>query len=199
MDRTKRRLDVGFFNRSVHTVARDLIGCTLYCEGVGGVIVETESYAENDPACHANNGPTERSKVLFGPPGRTYVYFTYGMHNMLNFVAEPEGTVGAVLVRALEPTDGIEVMQSRRGMDRLEDLCSGPAKLTQALAIELAHNDHPVGENGIAVTTREGDWLVPEIVTGPRIGIRKAVERPWRYCAAASRFVSKPRPTGSPG
>lgn len=186
-----------FFNRSVHDVARDLIGCTLLCEGVGGVIVETESYAKNDPACHANNGPTERSKVLFGPPGRTYVYFTYGMHNMLNFVAEPEGTVGAVLVRALEPTDGIEVMQSRRGKDPLEDLCSGPAKLTQALGIELAHNDQPVGTNGIAVTAREGDWLNPEIVTGPRIGIRKAVNRPWRYCVADSRFVSKPRPIGS--
>lgn len=188
-------MNVDFFDRSVHDVARDLIGCTLLYEDVGGVIVETESYAEDDPACHAYNGPTERSRVLFGPPGRTYVYFTYGMHNLLNFVAEPDGTAGAVLIRSLEPTVGIDRMCTRRKLERLENLCSGPAKLTQALGIDLTHNDQPIGKNGIRVMPRRGEWLNAEILTGSRIGISRATDRPWRYCAAGSRFVSKPLAT----
>lgn len=184
----------GFFERSVHDVARDLIGCTLLHDGVGGVIVETESYHADDPACHAYGGPTQRNRVLFGPAGRTYVYLSYGMHNLLNVVAEPDGQAAAVLIRALEPTHGIKTMRSRRGARVLEDLCSGPGKLTQALGIDLRHNDRALEESGIEVEPRVGDWTDPVIVSGPRVGIRLAIDHPWRFCAVESRCVSKPRP-----
>ena len=122
-----------FFDRSVHEVARDLIGCRLFFDGVGGTIVETESYERDDPACHAYVGLTDRTEVLFGPPGRAYVYLSYGIHSLLNAVAEPEGEAAAVLIRALEPTAGLEPMRERRG-DRADgELCSGPGKLTEAL------------------------------------------------------------------
>ena len=188
------RLGSGFFDRSVHEVARDLVGCTLLFEGCGGVIVETESYERDDPACHAYVGPTKRNEVLFGPPGRAYVYLSYGIHSLLNAVAEPDGRAAAVLIRALEPTVGLELMRERRGDRPDEDLCSGPGKLTEALGIDLSLNGHELTREPFRVLTRTDGWETVEIVAGPRIGITKAVERPWRFCAAESRFVSRPWP-----
>ena len=187
-------LPPAFFNRSVHDVARDLIGCTVAHGPTAGVIVETESYHVDDPACHAFGGPTPRSSVLFGPPAHAYVYLSYGIHSLLNFVSEPEGEAAAVLIRALEPTAGIEEMRARRGVERLQDLCSGPGKLTQALDIGLELNGVPLDTGPIRVSPRSPEWTAPEIVTGPRIGITKAVEHPWRFCVAGSRYVSRPWP-----
>lgn len=181
-----------FFDRSVHEVARELIGCTLLYEGVGGVIVETESYEADDPACHAYVGLTERTRVLFGPPGFAYVYLSYGIHSLLNAVVEPEGEAAAVLIRALEPTHGLEEMRARRGSRPDADLCSGPGKLTEALGIDLAVNEADLCREPFQLTPPAGE--PPEIVTGPRIGITKAVERPWRFCAAGNPHVSRPRP-----
>ena len=129
-----------FFNRSVHEVARELIGYRLAVGETAGVIVETEAYEASDPACHAYIGRTARNEVLFGPPGHAYVYLSYGIHSLLNFVTEPEGTASAVLIRALEPTEGIELMRERRGRNDLEGLCSGPGKLTEALGVDLSLN-----------------------------------------------------------
>jgi DNA-3-methyladenine glycosylase len=191
------RLKREFFDRSVHAVARDLVGCRLFFEGVGGTIVETESYERDDPACHAYVGLTDRTEVLFGPPGRAYVYLSYGIHSLLNFVAEPEGEAAAVLIRALEPTAGLEAMRARRGDRPDGELCSGPGKLTEALGIGLERNGADVGRDPFRLLGREGP--APAIATGPRIGITKAVERPWRFCAAGSRFVSKPKPPPDAG
>jgi DNA-3-methyladenine glycosylase len=187
-------LPTDFFFRSVHDVARDLIGCTVAHGATAGVIVETESYHVDDPACHAFGGPTPRSSVLFGPPAHAYVYFSYGIHSLLNFVAEPQGEAAAVLIRALEPTAGIDEMRARRGVERLRDLCSGPGKLTQALGIGLELNGVPLAGGPIRVLPRSGDWSDPAIVTGPRIGISKAVDHPWRFCVAGSPYVSRPWP-----
>ena len=181
-----------FYHRSVHEVARDLIGCTVAHGETAGVIVETESYHADDAACHAFGGLTERNRVLFGPPAHAYVYRSYGIHSMLNFVAEPEGHAAAVLIRALEPVHGIDLMRARRGLVRDEELCSGPGKLTQALGIGLDLNGVPLESGPIRVFDRAVEWLDPEIVTGPRIGITKAAELPWRYGEAGSRFVSRP-------
>jgi DNA-3-methyladenine glycosylase len=186
------RLERSFFDRSVHEVARDLVGCTLLYEGCGGVIVETESYEADDPACHAYVGLTERTKVLFGPPGYAYVYLSYGIHSLLNAVAEPEGEAAAVLIRALEPTDEIELMRERRRVKSDLDLCSGPGKLTEALGIDLSDNERDLTRPPFLLLPPEGER--PPIVTGPRIGITKAVENPWRFCAAGNRNVSRPRP-----
>ena len=188
---TEQRLDAAFFERSVHDVARDLIGCRLLYRGCGGTIVETESYERDDPACHAYVGLTPRTSTLFGPPGRAYVYLSYGIHSLLNAVAEPEGSAAAVLIRALKPTSGLERMWERRSGRGEADLCSGPGRLTEALGIGL-------DENG-ADLTRDPFLFLPgdretEVVTGPRIGITKAADRPWRFCAAGSPFVSRPRP-----
>jgi DNA-3-methyladenine glycosylase len=183
-----------FFERSVQLVARDLIGCTVRHGQIAGVIVETESYHAEDPACHAFNGQTRRNEVLFGPPGHAYVYFSYGIHSLLNFVAEPEGDAAAVLIRALEPTLGIDLMRERRGLERSEDLCSGPGKLTQALGIGLDLNGASLTTGPIKVLAREGHWRGSRIVTAPRIGISRAQDLPWRFCAAGSRCVSRPRP-----
>ena len=187
------QLPGGFFERSVHGVAHDLIGCTVAHGETAGVIVETESYHADDPACHAFGGPTPRSSVLFGPPAHAYVYLSYGIHSLLNFVCEPEGEAAAVLIRALEPIEGVETMRARRSVERLEDLCSGPGKLTEALGIGLDLNGVSLDGGPIEVRARSGS-AVPAIVTGPRIGITKAIEHPWRFCAAGSRFVSKPWP-----
>jgi DNA-3-methyladenine glycosylase len=187
------RLDAGFFNRSVHVVARELIGCRLFFAGCGGTIVETESYERDDPACHAYVGLTDRTEVLFGPPGRAYVYLSYGIHSLLNFVAEAEGEAAAVLIRALEPTTGIEAMRARRGARSDRDLCSGPGKLTEALGIGLEHNDADLSSDPfLLLAPQEGAETA--VLTGPRIGITKAVERPWRFCAAGNPHVSRPRP-----
>ncbi|HEX6666336.1 MAG TPA: DNA-3-methyladenine glycosylase [Solirubrobacterales bacterium] len=186
-------MELGFFDRSVHAVARDLIGCRLFFAGTGGTIVETESYDRDDPACHAYVGLTERTRVLFGPPGRSYVYLSYGIHSLLNFVAEPEGDAAAVLIRALEPTAGLNAMRARRGERPDAELCSGPGKLTEALGIGLEHNDAELDRDPFLLLAPDGE--PPAVVTGPRIGITKAVDRPWRFCAAGSRFVSRPWPS----
>jgi DNA-3-methyladenine glycosylase len=187
-------LDVAFFSRSVHDVARDLIGCTVIHARTGGVIVETESYHAEDAACHAFGGRTARNGPLFGPPGHAYVYLSYGIHSLLNFVAEPEGRATAVLIRALEPSVGIELMHKRRGVDRLEHLCSGPGKLTQALGVGLELNGSPLVDGPIRILGRGAGSRRRAIVTGPRVGITKATDLPWRFCATGSRFVSPPRP-----
>ena len=188
----EQRLTRDFFDRSVHDVARELIGCRLFFAGRGGTIVETESYDRDDPACHAYVGLTERTRVLFGSPGRSYVYLSYGIHSLLNFVAEPEGDAAAVLIRALEPTAGLEQMRARRGGRPDTDLCSGPGKLTEALGVGLEHNGADLGRDPFLLLPPAGE--PPKVVVGSRIGITKAVERPWRFSAAGSRFVSRPRP-----
>jgi DNA-3-methyladenine glycosylase len=184
-------LDVGFFDRSVHEVARELVGCTLTFAGVGGVVVETESYEADDPACHAFGGRTARNEVLFGPPGFAYVYFSYGVHNLLNAVAEPEGRAAAVLIRALEPRHGLDAMRRRRGRSEPTELCSGPGKLTQALGIGLDANGSSLLAPPFELRGRDQGWTGVEIVAGRRIGITKAAELEWRFCAAGSRFLSR--------
>lgn len=190
----QQRLDAAFFERSVHRVARDLVGCRLFHAGRGGTIVETESYAGDDPACHAYAGPTKRNAALFGPPGRAYVYLSYGIHSLFNAVAEPEGAAAAVLIRALEPTAGLEEMRARRGERPDTDLCSGPGKLTEALGVGLDRNEADLAADPFLLLPRQEGWE-GEIVAGPRIGITKAADRPWRFCLAGSDFVSKPRPS----
>jgi DNA-3-methyladenine glycosylase len=190
--RAGRRLDRSFFERSVHEVARELVGCTLTFAGVGGVIAETESYEAADPACHAFGGRTRRNEVLFGPPGRAYVYFSYGIHSLLNAVAEREGRAAAVLIRALEPRYGIAEMRRRRGRREVRDLCSGPGKLTEALGIGLEANGSSLLEPPFELRARDGLWRDPEIVAGPRIGITRAADLPWRFCAARSDCLSRP-------
>jgi len=191
------RLAIELFNRSVHTVARELIGCRLFHAGCGGTIVETESYERDDPACHAYAGLTERTKPLFGPPGRAYVYLSYGIHSLLNFVCEPEGEAAAVLIRALEPTEGVELMRARRGSRPDTDLCSGPGKLTEALGIGLDANGADLSADPFLLLPPEAAWS-GKIVTSPRIGITKATERPWRFSLMGSPYVSRPRPEQGP-
>jgi DNA-3-methyladenine glycosylase len=186
------RLEVGFFDRSVRDVAHDLIGCALLFDGVGGVIVEAESYERDDPACHAYVGLTERTAPLFGPPGRAYVYLSYGVHSCLNFVCEPEGEAAAVLVRALEPRWEVEEMSRRRGRDQVRELCSGPGKLTEALGIGLSINRAPLTEPPFELRDRDDGWRDVAVATGPRIGITRAAEVPWRFCAAGSEYLSRP-------
>ena len=187
-------LDRDFFHRSVHEVARDLIGCELAVEGSAGIIVETEAYEASDPACHAYIGRTARNEVLFGPPGRAYVYLSYGIHSLLNAVAEPEGSAAAVLIRALEPTEGIDLMRERRGREELAELCSGPGKLTEALGVDLSLNGEDLLAPPFELSARPPGWRADEIVASTRIGITKAAELPWRYCAAGNRYVSRPWP-----
>jgi DNA-3-methyladenine glycosylase len=186
-------LGADFFARSVHTVARELVGCRLFYAGCGGTIVETESYERDDPACHAYAGLTKRTEPLFGPPGHAYVYLSYGIHSLLNAVAEPEGQAAAVLIRALEPTEGLEAMRKRRGERPDTDLCSGPGKLTDALGIGLDANRADLTADPFLLLPPEPDWS-GEVVAGPRVGITKAVERPWRFSLAGSPFASRPRP-----
>ncbi len=191
-------LPAGFYDRPVVQVAEDLIGCTVSFGEGSGVIVETEAYHDSEPACHAFAGLTPRTETLFGPPGRAYVYRSYGIHALLNAVCEPEGIGAAVLIRALEPLAGIEQMRVRRaanGARRLRDadLCSGPGKLTQALGIWLTENGGDLRTGPIRIGPRPDEWDHP-VVIGTRIGITKAVELPWRFCAAGNRHVSSPRP-----
>ncbi|HEX3737061.1 MAG TPA: DNA-3-methyladenine glycosylase [Solirubrobacterales bacterium] len=192
------RLGVDFFDRSVHAVARELVGCRLFFAGVGGTIVETEAYEREDPASHSYVGLTERTKVMFGPPGRAYVYLSYGIHSLLNFVCEPEGDAAAVLIRALEPTAGLEAMRERRTAAHSDlDLCSGPGKLTEGLGITLAENADRLDRAPFLLLGPEGD--PPSVMTSTRVGITKGVEKPWRFSAAGSPFVSRPRPVGPTG
>jgi DNA-3-methyladenine glycosylase len=181
-----------FYDRPVVEVAQDLIGCVVSHDGAAGVIVETEAYHESEPASHSFVGLTERNRVLFGPPGRAYVYRSYGIHACLNAVCEPPGVGAAVLIRALEPVDGIELMRARRGLERLEDLCSGPGKLTQALDIELEDNGCELSVGPVVIAGRPRAWRDPEIAASRRIGITKAVELEWRFSATGSRYLSRP-------
>jgi DNA-3-methyladenine glycosylase len=188
---TEGRLTADFFDRSVHLVASELIGCRLFFKGCGGVIVETESYERDDPACHAYVGLTDRTEVLFGPPGRAYVYLSYGIHSLLNFVAEPEGEAAAVLIRALEPTAELEAMRARRGDRPDRDLCSGPGKLTEALSVDLSQNGADLARDPFLLQPREDGWH-GQVVSGRRVGITKAIERPWRFGLVGSPHISKP-------
>jgi DNA-3-methyladenine glycosylase len=189
-----RTLDPAFYGRPVVEVAQDLLGCTVSHDGVSGVIVETEAYHDSEPACHAFVGVTARTETLFGPPGLAYVYRSYGIHALLNAVCEPEGVGAAVLIRALEPLEGLDAMRARRGLDASEDLCSGPGKLTQALGIELHHNGSDLSRGPIAIGPPPPGWEEVERLAGPRIGITKAADLPWRFCAVGSRSVSRPWP-----
>jgi DNA-3-methyladenine glycosylase len=195
-----RGLGADFYDRPVLEVARDLIGCTVEHRGVAGVIVETEAYHDSEPACHAFVGLTPRTRTLFGPAGRAYVYRSYGIHALLNAVCEPEGVGAAVLIRALEPLEGIEEMRARRRSPiaerplRDQDLCSGPGKLTQALDITLADNRGDLRTGPVRIGPRAGSWREPAVVVGTRIGITKAVELRWRFCAEGNPHVSRPRP-----
>jgi DNA-3-methyladenine glycosylase len=184
-----RPLPREFFARSVHEVAPELIGVTLLVDGVGGSIVEVEAYDQEDPASHGFAGRTERNAAMFGPPGHAYVYRSYGIHWCLNLVCDAVGRAEAALVRALEPTHGLDAMRERRGREDERDLCSGPGKLCQALAITRAHDGLALDEPPFALYAREHDV---EIVRGPRIGITRAADTPWRYGLAGSRFVSRP-------
>jgi DNA-3-methyladenine glycosylase len=169
-------------------VARALIGAELLVDGVGGTIVELEAYAPGDPASHGYGGRTARNAAMFGPPGHAYVYRSYGVHWCLNFVCEPEGIASAVLVRALEPTHGLDAMRARRGVDELRALCSGPGKVCQALALTGAHDGLPLDRPPFALSVPAHS---PEIAVGVRVGLTKAAERPWRYGLAGSRYLSR--------
>ena len=187
----------GFFERPVLDVARDLVGCVVRHGDSAGVIVETEAYHDSEPACHAYVGLTPRTATLFGPAGHAYVYRSYGVHAMLNAVTEAEGVGAAVLIRALEPLAGLDAMRERRGLDRIEDLCSGPGRLTQALGIGLDLNATDLSTGPIRVEPRGRAWREQVLATAPRVGITKAVELPWRFTVDGSRFVSRPRPVGT--
>ena len=193
------RLGRDFYARSVHDVARELMGCTVRHAGTAGRIVETESYHMDEPACHAYAGVTSRTQTLFGPPAHAYVYFSYGVHSLLNAVCEEEGVGAAVLIRALEPVDGLELMRARRGLERVEELCSGPGKLTHALGVGLAHNGSSLVDGPIELHARDPRAAAPRIVMGERIGITKAADLPWRFCDANSRHVSRPWPAAMRG
>jgi DNA-3-methyladenine glycosylase len=207
---TAEALPGEFYDRPVVEVAEELIGCTVWFAGtgrapIGGVIVETEAYHESEPACHAFAGLTPRTETLFGAPGHTYVYRSYGIHAMLNAVCEPEGVGAAVLIRALEPLQGVEEMRARREANGARainrrsvsdtELCSGPGKLTQALGIRLSENGGDLRTGPIKICAPAGGWEEP-IVVSTRVGITKAVELPWRFCVAGNRHVSSPRPMG---
>jgi DNA-3-methyladenine glycosylase len=186
-----------FYDRSVLEVARDLVGCTVSHGDTSGVIVETEAYHESEPACHAFAGLTPRTRTLFGPPGRAYVYRSYGIHALLNAVCEAEGVGAAVLIRALEPRTGVTEMRRRRGRAGERDvreLCSGPGKLTQALGIELSENGTDLWQGPVKIGPRTE--ARPALLVGQRIGITRAMELPWRFCAAGCAGVSRPWPAG---
>jgi DNA-3-methyladenine glycosylase len=180
-----------FFARSVHEVAPDLIGVTLLIGGVGGRIVEVEAYDQEDPASHGYRGRTIRTEAMFGPPGHAYVYRSYGIHWCLNLVCGAEGVPEAALIRALEPTAGLDRQRRRRGVNELRALCSGPGKLCQALGITGEHDGLPLDRPPFRLDAR---CEVPEIVTAPRIGITRATELSWRYLEAGSPYVSRGRP-----
>lgn len=180
-----------FYDRPVIDVAQALIGCVVSHGPCSGIIVETEAYHDSEPACHAYVGVTPRTTTLFGPPGRAYVYRSYGIHSLLNAVCEQEGVGAAVLIRALKPLTGIELMRKRRRSDQLEQLCSGPGKLTEALGVGMHHNNGDLTHGPITIRTHDSETVS---IASERIGISKATELPWRFCAVGSRYVSRPWP-----
>jgi DNA-3-methyladenine glycosylase len=182
------QLEREFFARSVHDVAPDLVGVMLTVDGVGGTIVEVEAYDHEDPAAHGYRGRTPRNASMFGPPGHAYVYRSYGIHWCLNLVCEEEGTASAVLLRALEPTHGLDAMRVRRGVDEARLLCSGPGRLCQALGVTREHDGLALDEPPFTLEARR---TPVEIAAAPRIGITRAADLPWRYAAAGSRYVSR--------
>ena len=177
-----------FFARSVHDVAEELIGATFLVEGIGGKIVEVEAYHHEDPAAHGYRGRTERNASMFGPPGHAYVYRSYGIHWCVNFVCEPEGVADAVLIRALEPTRELDLMRKRRGVDDERLLCSGPGRVCQALGITHEHDGLALDRTPFRLEPRTEE---PEVVRGPRVGITRAADLPWRYGLAGSRYLSR--------
>ena len=183
-----------FFGRSVHEVAPELIGATLLVDGVGGRIVELEAYDQQDPASHGYRGRTARNAAMFGPSGHAYVYRSYGIHWCLNLVCGGEGVPEAVLIRALEPTRGVDIQQRRRGVENVRALCSGPGKLCQALGITGEHDGLALDVPPFQLEARA---VVPEIITGPRIGITRGTELSWRYMSAGSPYLSRPAPRGA--
>jgi DNA-3-methyladenine glycosylase len=185
---TRELLTREFFARSVHEVAPELVGCTLLVDGVGGRIVEVEAYAPDDPASHGFRGQTPRNRAMFGPAGHAYVYRSYGVHWCLNLVCAGEGIPEAVLVRALEPTAGVERMRARRGLEAERLLCAGPGRLCQALAVGGEHDGLPLDRPPFELRTAE---LPIEVDAGLRVGITRAAELPWRYVLAGSPFVSR--------
>ncbi|AMN41850.1 3-methyladenine DNA glycosylase [Rhodoplanes sp. Z2-YC6860] len=188
-----RQLHKRFFSRSVHLVAPDLIGATLLVDGVGGRIVEVEAYHHTDPAAHSYRGLTERNAVMFGPAGFVYVYRSYGIHWCVNFVCEPAGSASAVLIRAIEPLEGLAKMKRRRGLTDERLLCSGPGRLTEAMGVTHAHNGLALDQPPFEVYARDGEF---EVESGVRIGITKAADLPWRYGLKGSKFLSKPFKNG---
>jgi DNA-3-methyladenine glycosylase len=187
----RKRLTKSFFDRNVHDVAPDLIGVTLLVDGVGGRIVEVEAYDQTDPAAHSYRGPTPRNAVMFGPPGYVYVYRSYGIHWCMNFVCEAAGSAAAVLIRALEPVEGLALMRRRRRVADPRLLCSGPGRVCEALRVTASHNGLALDAPPFVLFARSDPV---EIVAGVRIGLTKAVEKPWRYGEKGSRFLSKPFP-----
>jgi len=185
---SRERLTREFFARPVHEVAPELIGATLLVDGVGGRIVEVEAYDQDDPASHGFRGRTARTASMFGPPGHAYVYRSYGIHWCINLVCAEEGRAEAALIRALEPTHGLEAMRERRGLEAARALCSGPGKLCQALGITRALDGLPLDESPFELLAREAE---PALAVGPRIGITRAAEQPWRYGLAGSPFLSR--------
>ena len=177
------------FDRPSELVARALIGATLLVDGVGGVIVETEAYDQADPASHTFTGPTPRNAAMFGPAGHAYVYRSYGIHWCLNFTCRMAGHGAGVLIRALEPRTGLDVMRERRGLSDARLLCSGPGRLGQALGITMAHYGLPLDRPPFFVGAPDEPV---EVAAGPRIGLSKAIEQPWRFGLAGSRFLSRP-------
>ncbi|HEY7694102.1 MAG TPA: DNA-3-methyladenine glycosylase [Gaiellaceae bacterium] len=177
-----------FFARSVHQIAPDLVGVTLLVDGTGGTIVEVEAYDPTDPASHGYRGRTPRNAAMFGPPGHAYVYRSYGIHWCLNLVCDDEGTAAAVLLRALEPTHGIERMRARRGLDDVRLLAAGPGRLCEALGVSREHDGLPLDEAPFALLPRTAE---PTIAAAPRIGITRAADHPWRYVLSGSRFLSR--------
>jgi DNA-3-methyladenine glycosylase len=188
----QQRLGRAFYERPVVQVARDLIGCTVAHEDTAGIIVETEAYHDSEPASHAYVGLTTRTSTLFGLPGNAYIYRSYGIHALLNAVCEPAGVGAAVLIRALRPISGLQAMRMRRGLSGELELCSGPGKLTQALGVELHQNGSSLLDGPIAIFAR-ADGQSVKVLAGPRIGITKAVDLPWRFCLEGSPYVSRPR------
>jgi DNA-3-methyladenine glycosylase len=189
-------LPAAFYDRPVVEVAQDLIGCVISHGETSGVIVETEAYHQSEAACHAYVGLTRRTATLFGPPALAYVYRSYGIHALLNAVCEPEGVGAAVLIRALEPLHGIDLMRRRRGPLPDRQLCSGPGKLTLALGIELELNGSSLVRGPVRVHARPVTWRDPAIDADRRIGITKAADLPWRFCARGSRWLSRPAARG---